>query len=111
MPTLRYIFFILLVTLVSLFAVKNMHTVEVHFFDVFFNDYTIQVPTMMVVLSSFGLGFLVAWFFELFNRIKFKTQVHMRERKIESLQEELQHLRPPPELPPQSEGSTPVSNS
>ena len=75
MPTLKYILFILLVALVALFAVKNMHTVEVHFFDQTFSDYTIQVPTMMVVLGSFGLGFLIAWFFELYTRLKFKTQL------------------------------------
>lgn len=107
MPTLKYIFFILLVTLVSLFAVKNMHTVELHFFDGSFSERSVQVPTMMVVLGSFGMGFLFAWFFELFTRLKYKTQLRMREREIESLEEELQHLKPPPELIPQPENPAP----
>ncbi|KMP11074.1 hypothetical protein UR09_04415 [Candidatus Nitromaritima sp. SCGC AAA799-A02] len=109
MPTLKYIFFILLVIVVSLFAAKNMHTVQVHFFDWTFADYTIQVPTMMVVLGAFGLGFIIAWFFELFTRLKFKAEVRMKDRKIDSLEEELQRLKPPPDLAPLPENPAPVS--
>jgi uncharacterized integral membrane protein len=112
MPTLKYIFLIILVALVSLFAVKNMHPVEVHFYNRTFDDDFIRVPAMVVVLGAFGLGFLIAWFFELYTRLKFKTQLRMREREIESLEEELQHLKPPPpELTPQSENPAPATDS
>ena len=95
MHTLKYIFFILFITAVALFAAKNMHTVQVHLFDWTFADYTLQVPTMVVVVGSFGFGFLVAWFFELFPRLKLKATMRRQDRKIESLEEELQRLSPP----------------
>ncbi|MCH8156712.1 MAG: LapA family protein [Nitrospinae bacterium] len=109
MPTLKYIFFILLVTLVCLFAVKNMHTVQVNLYDWTFADYSLQIPTMMVVLSSFGLGFLMAWFFELFTRLKHKATLHRQDRKIESLEEELRKLKPPPDPAPLPETTAPIS--
>ena len=93
MPTLKYILFIALIILVSLFAAKNMHTVEVHFFDGYSADYTVKVPTMILISGSFALGFLIAWFFELFTRLKFKTQLHMKQRKIEGLEKELLTIR------------------
>ena len=107
MPTLKYIFFVLLVILVSLFASKNMHTVEIHFFDGYFAD-TIKVPAMVLISGSFGLGFLIVWFFESFIRLKLKTQLHMKERKIKLLEGELANLKQSRGLTTQSEDSTPV---
>ena len=111
MPTFRYILFIALIVLVSLFAAKNMHTVEVHFFDGYSADYTVKVPIMILISGSFALGFLIAWFFELFARLKFKTQLRMRQRKIEGLEKELLSLRQSPEMPSRTEDSTSVQNS
>ena len=101
MPTLKYIFFILLIILVSLFASKNMHTVEVYFFAGYSAD-TIKVPVMVLISGSFGLGLLVVWLFELFIRLKLKTQLHMKERKIKILEGELENLKQTHELTPQS---------
>ena len=110
MPTLKYIFFILLVILVSLFASKNMHTVEIFFFDGHSTD-TIKVPVMLLIAGSFGVGFLIVWFFELFTRLKLKTQLHMRERKIKMLESELVNLKQSGELTPQQKDSIPVSDN
>ena len=110
MPTLKYILFIFLIIIVSLFAARNMHTVEVHFFDGYSANYTVKVPTMVLVSGSFGLGFLIAWFFELFARLKFKTQLHIKQRKIEGLEKELLSLSQSPEAPSRPEGSTSVPN-
>ena len=109
MPTLKYIFFILLIILVSLFASKNMHTVEVYFFDDYSVD-TIKVPVMVLISGSFGLGFLIVWLFELFIRLKLKTQLHMKERKIKKLEGEIANLKRSHELTPQSEDATILDN-
>ena len=93
MPTLKYIFFILLIILVSMFAAKNMHTVEIHFLDGYSSTKTVKVPTMVLISVSFALGFFLVWSFELFTRLKLKTQLHMRERKIKILEEELLGLK------------------
>ena len=110
MPTLKYILFIALIILVSLFAAKNMHTVEVHFFDGYSADYTVKVPAMILISGSFGIGFLMAWFFELFTRLKFKTQLRMKQRKIERLEKELLSLNQSSDVPSRPEDSTSVSN-
>ena len=92
MPILKYIFFILLVILISLFASKNMHTVEVYFFDGYFSD-SIKIPVVVLISGSFGLGFFIVWFFELFVRIKLKTQLHLKDRKIKLLEDQLARQR------------------
>ena len=58
MSTLKYVFFISLIIFVSLFAAKNMHTVEVYFFDGSSANHTIKVPTMVLLSGAFGLGFI-----------------------------------------------------
>ena len=85
MSTLKYIFFISLIIFVSLFAAKNMHTVEVHFFDGSSADSTIKVPTVVLVSCAFGLGFLLAWFFELFAQFKLKGELREKKRIIKRL--------------------------
>jgi len=105
MPTLKYIFFILIIILVSLFASKNMHTVEIHFFDGYSAD-TIKVPAMVLISGSFGLGFIIVWFFELLSRLKLKAQLHMRDRKIKLLEGELTQLKQSHELASRSKDST-----
>ncbi|MCL0046039.1 LapA family protein [Nitrospinaceae bacterium] len=89
MSTLKYIFFISLIILVSLFAAKNMHTVEVHFYDGSSADSTIKVPTMVLVSCAFGFGFLLAWFFELFAHFKLKVELREKQKNIERLEKEL----------------------
>ena len=65
-----------------------MHTVEVHFFDGYFSD-SIKIPVVVLISGSFGLGFFVVWFFELFVRIKLKAQLHLKDRKIKLLEDQL----------------------
>ena len=89
MSTLKYIFFISLIILVSLFAAKNMHTVEVHFYDGSSIDRTIKLPTMVLVSCAFGFGFLLAWFFELFAQFKLKGELREKQKNIERLEKEL----------------------
>ena len=110
MPTLKYILFILLVILVSLFAAKNMHTVEVHFFDGSSTN-TVRLPAMVLISGSFGLGFFFVWFFELFSRLKLKTQLHIKERKIKSLESELASMKQSEGLESQSDKPTYFSDS
>jgi uncharacterized integral membrane protein len=85
-------FFIVIIILVSLFAAKNMHTVEVYFFDSYSSDRSIKIPAMVLISGSFGFGFLMAWFFELFTRLKFKKQLRLKQKQIERLEKELLNL-------------------
>ena len=66
-----------------------MHTVEVYFFDGLSTVSSIKVPTMILVSCAFGIGFLIAWFFELFTQFKLKSQLREKEKRIEKLEQEL----------------------
>ena len=111
MSTLKYIFFISLIIFISLFAAKNMHTVEVYFFDGSSADHTIKVPTMVLVSCAFGLGFLLAWFFELFAQFKLKAQLREKQKVIEKLEKELSRLNQSSDVSGELEGSTSLPNA
>ncbi len=66
-----------------------MHTVEVYFFDGLSTVSSIKVPTMILVSCAFGIGFLMAWFFEVFTQFKLKSQLREKEKRIERLEQEL----------------------
>ena len=110
MSTLKYIFFISLIIVVSLFAAKNMHTVEVHFFDGSSADRTIKVPTMVLVSCAFGFGFLLAWFFELFAQFKLKAELREKKKIIERLEKELLGLKQLSDVSVEPDNQTSLSN-
>ncbi len=109
MSTLKYIFFISLIIFVSLFAAKNMHSVEVYFFDGSLTDRTLRAPTMVLISCAFGFGFLMAWFFELFAQIKLKSQLRDKQKNIEKLEKELAKLNQPSGVNESVEGPTSFS--
>ena len=111
MSTLKYIFFISLIILVSLFAAKNMHTVEVHFYDGSSTDLTIKLPTMVLVSCAFGFGFLLAWFFELFAQFKLKGELREKKKNIERLEKELSRLNPSSDVSVEPNNPTNLSNN
>ena len=111
MSTLKYIFFISLIILVSLFAAKNMHTVEVHFYDGSSADRTIKLPAMVLVSCAFGFGFLLAWFFELFAQFKLKSELREKQKNIERLEKELSRLNQSSDVSGELEGSTSLPNT
>ena len=69
-----------------------MHTVEVYFFDGLSTVSSIKIPTMILVSCAFGVGFFIAWFFEIFTQFKLKSQLRDKEKRIESLEQELLKL-------------------
>ena len=69
-----------------------MHTVEVYFFDSSSSESIIKVPTMVLISCAFGLGFLIAWFFELFSQLKLKAQIREKQKNIDKLEKDLSQL-------------------
>jgi uncharacterized integral membrane protein len=108
MSTLKYSFFIALIIFVSLFAAKNMHTVEVYFFDSSSSESIIKVPTMVLISCAFGLGFLIAWFFELFSQLKLKAQIREKQKNIDKLEKDLSQLIGESEEREESQSPTPL---
>ena len=88
-----------------------MHTVEVHFFDGSSSDRTIKVPTMVLVSCAFGLGFLLAWFFELLAQFKLKSELREKQKNIERLEKELSRLNQSSDVSLEPDNPTSLSNN
>ena len=88
-----------------------MHTVEVHFFDGSSADRTIKVPAVVLVSCAFGLGFLLAWFFELFAQFKLKGELREKQKNIKRLEKELSRLNQSADVSVEPDKPTSLSNN
>ena len=88
-----------------------MHTVEVHFFDGSSADSTIKLPTVVLVSCAFGLGFLLAWFFELFAQFKLKGELREKQKNIKRLEKELSRLNQSSDVSEEADNPTSLPNN
>ncbi len=95
MAIIKIIFVILFAILIAVFAVKNMDLVEVSFYDFHLNSHNIQIPLLIVVLCSLGLGFLIAWISGTFAQLKLRSVIRRQDKTINFLNSELQKLNRP----------------
>lgn len=72
-----------------------MDFVEVSFYDFSLNSHDVQVPLLIVVLLSLGLGFLLAWVDGWIAKMKLKAIIRRNDKMIQSLNEELQKYKKP----------------
>ena len=70
-----------------------------------------KIPTMVLVSSAFGSGFLIAWFFELFAQFKLKAQLREKQKNIEKLEKELSRLNESFDASGQLDDSTSLPNT
>lgn len=106
MPAIKFVLSILLLIVIASFAVKNMGSVELNYYDFKFQLHTIELPLMVVLVVPLILGFLIAWFMGLLDRFKLKSTIRKQKRSISSMEEELENLKNTPQLPVQAESST-----
>jgi uncharacterized integral membrane protein len=106
MPALKFILSILLLIVIASFAVKNMGSVEISYYDYEFQLKSIELPLMVVVVIPLIVGFLIAWIMGVFDRFKLKSTIRRQNRSISSMEEELDRLKNTPQLPIQAESST-----
>jgi uncharacterized membrane protein YciS (DUF1049 family) len=66
---------------------------------------------MVLIAGSFGFGFLMAWFFELFTRLKFKKQLRLKNRQIENLEKEILNLNHASIVPSSEKNPSSLANS
>lgn len=106
MPAIKFVLSILLLIVISSFAVKNMGSVELSYYGLSLQIHTIELPLMVVLVVSLVLGFLIAWFMGLLDRFKLKSTIRQQKQSISLMEEELENLKNTPQLPVQAESST-----
>ncbi|MBC8286062.1 MAG: LapA family protein [Nitrospinae bacterium] len=106
MPAIKFILSILLLIVIASFAVKNMGSVELSYYDLKLQLHLVELPLMVVLVIPLILGFLIAWFMGMFDRFKLKSTIRQQNRSIASMEEELERLKNTPRLPVQAESST-----
>lgn len=106
MPAIKLIIYFLAAILIGSFAVQNMTTVEVNYYDFRLNLHTLELPLVTVVMIPLGLGLLGAWCMWLSSWVKMKMLIRKQNKTISTMEEELEKLKNTPQLPAQVESST-----
>jgi uncharacterized integral membrane protein len=106
MPAIKFILYILLFIVIASFAVQNMSSVEMSYYDFKLQLHTIELPLMLMVLIPLVLGFFIAWFLGVLERFKLKSKMRKQTKSISDLEEELGHFKNTPKLPAQAESPT-----
>ena len=90
---------------IASFAVQNMGSVAISYYDFKLQLHSIELPLMVVVVVPLVLGFLMAWFMGILDRFKLKSKLRKQNKSITSMEEELDRLKNTPQLPIQAESS------
>ena len=105
MPAIKFILLILLLIVIASFAVQNMASVGISYYDFEFQLQIIELPLMVVMLIPLLLGFLIAWVVGLSELFKLKSTIRRQNKSISSMDEELESLKNTSQLPAQEESS------
>ena len=106
MPAIKFILLILLLIVIASFAVQNMASVGISYYDFEFQLQIIELPLMVVMLIPLLLGFLITWVMGLSELFKLKSTIRRQNKSISSMEEELESLKNTSQLPAQAESST-----
>ena len=93
MPAVKIFFIILFAIIVAVFAVKNMNSVEVSYYDFQLNSHVLKMPLLVLAVCSACFGFTVAWVGGLFGRLKLQSQIRKLGKSNEVLKEDLDQLK------------------
>ena len=105
MPAIKFILLILLLIVIASFAVQNMASVGISYYDFEFQLQIIELPLMVVMLIPLLLGFLITWVMGLSELFKLKSTIRRQNKSISSMEEELESLKNTSQLSAQAESS------
>ena len=106
MPAIKFIVSIIILLVIASFAVKNMGTVELNYYDLKLQLHLLELPLMVVLVASLILGFLIAWFMGIFAQFKLKSTIRQQNRYISTMEEEIEGLKNTPQIPVKAESSS-----
>ena len=105
MPAIKLIIYFFAAVVIGSFAVQNMTSVEVNYYDLRFNLRTFELPLVTAVMIPLGLGLFCAWCLWLSSWIKMRMVIRKQNKTISSMEEELKKLRNTPQISDQVESS------
>ena len=105
MPAIKLLIYILAAAVIASFAVQNMTSVEIKYYDFQLNLKTLELPLVTAVLIPLGIGLFGAWCMWLTNWIKMQLVIRKQNKTISLMEEELGMLKNTPHLPAQVESS------
>ena len=106
MPAIKIIIYFLMAILIGSFAVHNMTSVEINYYDFGLNLHSLELPLVTVVIIPLGLGLLGAWFMWLSSWLQMRMVIRKQNKTILSMEEELDKLKNTPQISVQAESST-----
>lgn len=89
MPILKFIISICLLIVIVLFAVENLGSVRINYYDYQFNVHSVQLPLLAVILASLFVGFFSAWAVGFYKQAKLKSELRKQNKTIRQMIEEL----------------------
>jgi uncharacterized integral membrane protein len=93
---LKIILFLLLLIVFVSFVIKNMGSVDLYYYDYKLQMQVFSVPLFLVILATFTLGFLSAWFFGFLTQMRLKASLRKQTKAIQDMNEELGKLKAAP---------------
>lgn len=94
----KIVVFLIFLTVVVTFIVKNMAPVDLYYYNYKFQLQSVRVPLLVVILTSFVLGYLIAWMFGFVSRMQLKSQTRKQTRTIQDMNTEMQKLKAPKDM-------------
>ncbi len=95
MAAVKIIIFLLFSIVIVAFAVENMHSVEVNYYDLELLSQSVSLPLIFLMVGPFFLGLLLAWALAVWERMKLRTTLRRQNRALNTLQKDLDKFRPP----------------
>ena len=105
MPAIKLIIYFLAAVIFCSFAVHNMTSVKVNYYDFQLNLKALELPLVTVVMVPLGVGLLGAWCIWLASWLKMQLVIRRQNKAISSMEEELEKFKNTPQIPAQVESS------
>ncbi len=93
MTGLKFMFLLVIVILFVLFGVRNMHDVEINYYNPGLKLQTIYVHLLYVILSSLFVGAVFGWSTSIIKQIKLKRIIRKKDKQVKEIEEELNKIR------------------
>lgn len=93
LTAVKIIVFLICLILLVTFVVKNMGTVDLYYYDYKLQLLSLRAPLLLVILTSFALGYFLAWMFGFVSKMQLKSRVRKQTKTIQDMNEEMQKLK------------------